>query len=137
MIRTLTNGEMAHAAFRHLLWLAVEVDDSRLDKIAREILPKLTVQGVLEHERIVAFVAFDADADPVVIEYIAVDERAQGRGLGTALVEAIRDRAGGRAVYAQTDDDAVDFYRRIGFAINHREPDRRWPERQRYDCLLA
>jgi len=136
MIRALTIDEIASAEFRHLLWLAVEVDDAELDQIARDELPRLTIRGVAESGRVVAFVAFDADADPLTIEYIAVDEDAQGRGHGSALVEAVRDHAGGRVVYARTDDDAVDFYRRIGFVITDHEPDPRWPDRPRYECVL-
>ncbi len=137
MIRALTSDETASPEFRHLLWLAVEVDDAQLNAIARDVLPKLTVHGVVKDDRVVAFVAFDAGTDPMAIEYIAVDEREQGRGHGTALIDAVRSHANGRSVYAQTDDDAVEFYRRAGFAVEPAEPDPRWPDRQRYDCLLA
>jgi ribosomal protein S18 acetylase RimI-like enzyme len=136
MIRALTEEEIATTEFAHLLWLAVEVDDAELDKIARHELPKLTIRGVVDRGRVVAFIGFDADADPLTIEYIAVDESARTRGHGAALIEDVRGHAGGRAVYAQTDDDAVDFYRRIGFAITERESDPRWPDRRRYNCLL-
>lgn len=137
MIRELTPAEIATGEFRQLLWLAVEVDDRQLDRIIREELPELAIRGVVERDRVVAFIAFDAEADPLAIEYLAVDDELRGRGYGTALVEAARDHARGRAVYAQTDDEAVEFYRRIGFAIADRSPDERWPERRRYDCLLA
>jgi len=136
-IRTLTIGEIASAELRHLLWLAVEVDDAELDRVTRDELPGLTILGAVENERVLAFVAVEADADPLAIEYIAVDEGARGRGWGTALVEAVRNHANGRVLYAQTDDDAVDFYRRIGFTVTDREPDPRWPERRRYDCMLS
>lgn len=53
-----------------------------------------------------------------------------------ALVNAVRAAVGGAAIRAETDDDAVGFYRRLGFAITMRDPDPRWPGRQRYDCLL-
>ncbi|WP_353889747.1 GNAT family N-acetyltransferase [Galbitalea sp. SE-J8] len=105
VIRTLTTDEITSAEFRHLLWLAVEVDDAELDKIARDELPRPMIRGVVESGRVVAFVAFDAGTDPVTIEYVAVDEDAQGSGHGTALVAAVRDHANGRVVYAQTDDD--------------------------------
>lgn len=35
-------------------------------------------------------------------------------------------------------DDAVEFYRRIGFTILRKDTSEpRWPERQRYECLLT
>jgi GNAT superfamily N-acetyltransferase len=137
MMRALTSEHMATPEFRHLLWLATEEDDARICRIMRDVLPGLEVHGAVERGRVVAFVAFDASVDPLVIEYIAVAEDAQGRGLGTALVEVARRDANGGPVYAQTDDDAVDFYRRVGFSVSDRPRDPRWPERQRYDCMLG
>jgi len=138
MIRALTADETTSAEFAHLLWLAAEVDDDELARIRRDELAGLAVIGAVQNCRVVAFAAFDPLDDPVPIEYIAVDEHEQGRGLGTALVAAVREAAGGRAVCAETDDDAVDFYRRLGFAVSGRKAaDPRWPGRRRYDCLLA
>lgn len=91
-----------------------EADAEELGRIVRDGLPRLSVIGVVEDGRVLAFAAFDSATDPVVIEYIAVDGHAQRFGHGTALVDAVRTAARGRSVYAQTDDDAVDFYRRIG-----------------------
>jgi len=137
LIRQLRPDEVTSSEFAHLLWLAIEVDNAELGRITRDELPKLTILGVVENERVIAFVAFDAHIDPLTIEFIAVDESARYGGYGTALVEAACNHAEDRIVYAQTDDDAVDFYRKIGFAISAREPDPRWPERKRYDCTLA
>jgi ribosomal protein S18 acetylase RimI-like enzyme len=137
MIRALTIDEIATVEFTYLLWLAVEVDDDELDRIKREELGHLTILGTVEGDRVTAFAAYMHDVDRVVIEYIAVNETAQGRGLGTALVRGIREAANSRPVFAATDDDAVEFYRRIGFSVtssDHVDP--RWPDRQRYDCLL-
>ncbi|WP_261163974.1 GNAT family N-acetyltransferase [Microbacterium sp. Marseille-Q6965] len=136
-IRPLGPAELRGDAFRHLLWLAAELDDDELSRIAREELPALTVLGAREEGRVVAFAAFDERTRPVTIEYIAVDEGAQSRGWGTALVHAVRERAGERGVRAETDDDAVGFYRRLGFEIVAAEADPRWPGRARYDCVLG
>ena len=137
MIRTLRRDETAGPEFAHLMWLATEADEEDLGRILREELPGLSVIGVLEESRVVAFAALDPRAEPTVIEYIAVEEASQGRGHGSALVDAAREAGSGRAVYAETDDDAVDFYRRLGFAVAEKAPDPRWPERQRYACLLV
>lgn len=136
-IRRLGAAEIAGPEFVALLKLAAEVEDGELERIRTQELARLTVIGSVEDGRLVAFAAFDADADPVVLSYIAVDVGAQGRGLGNALIESVRRAAGGRALLAETDDDAVAFYRRIGFRITSRsDRDPRWPDRPRYDCLL-
>jgi ribosomal protein S18 acetylase RimI-like enzyme len=137
MIRTLRRDETAGPGFAHLMWLATEAGEQELGRILREELPGLSVIGVVEGNRVVAFAALDPGVDPTVIEYIAVEEASQGRGHGGALVDAARDAGSSRAVYAETDDDAVDFYRRLGFTVTGKAPDPRWPERQRYACLLG
>lgn len=136
-IRALTPVEIASPGFSSLLRLAAELEQSALDRIVTEEMLRLTTLGVVAGDRILAFASFDESRDPVPIEYIAVHERAQGRGLGAALVAAVRRRSPARAVSAQTDDDAVGFYRRLGFDIGSGAPDPRWPERARYDCLLS
>ncbi|MCL2543157.1 MAG: GNAT family N-acetyltransferase [Nocardioidaceae bacterium] len=133
-LRELRPAEIASRELTHLLRLAVEGDEASLAALLCEELPRLSVHGVVDDGRVLGFVAFDAGTDPVTIEYIAVDESARERRLGAALVGAAARF--GRAVYAQTDDDAVGFYRRLGFAIVPCDPDPRWPERQRYDFLL-
>ncbi|RLP77871.1 GNAT family N-acetyltransferase [Mycetocola tolaasinivorans] len=80
--------------------------------------------------------ACDALADPAEIMYIAVHERARGLGPGRLLVQDITDAVTDRVVSANTDDDAVDFYRRLGFVISDGETDPRWPDRRRYLCRL-
>lgn len=136
LIRSLTSDEVESRDFRHLLWLATEHDDSELDRILGNELPQLILLGGMYRGRLAAFAAFDTDTDPVTIEYIAVDENARGHGFGTSLVGEIRQHSSRRPLYVETDDDAVDFYRRIGFATRAREADPRWPTRQRYECWL-
>lgn len=137
VIRELTAEETRDAGFRRLLWLAAEVDDRELDRIVAAELPRLTALGAFDGGRLLGFVAFDAGSDPVTVEYIAAAEAAQGRGIGRELLGAVRERLPGRPIAAQTDDDAVGFYRRLGFTIGPGDPDPRWPDRPRYDCLLA
>ncbi len=136
-IRALTPVEIASPGFSRLLRLAAELEQSELDRIVAEELPRLTTLGAVADDRILAFATFDESRDPVPIEYIAVHESAQGRGLGAALVAAVRRRSPVGAVSAQTDDDAVGFYRSLGFDIEPGAPDPRWPERARYECLLG
>lgn len=136
-IRDLTVDEIERTAFRHLLWLAAEVDSPALDAIIRDELPSLVVRGIVEFGAPVAFLAVNAATDRVSIEYIAVAESARSLGYGTALVQTAQRIAHGRPVYAETDDDAVDFYRRLGFHVSLGDADLRWPERQRYICVLG
>ncbi|SJN21123.1 hypothetical protein FM119_02595 [Mycetocola reblochoni REB411] len=72
-----------------------------------------------------------------MLEYIAVDGSRAGSGLGALLVAAVRALAPDLPLVAETDDDAVGFYRRLGFAVVALdETDPRWPDRRRYRCTL-
>lgn len=130
-------SDVASDEFRHLLWLAAEVESAELDRITHGELPHLWVRGMSDPDGLVAFIACDLRSNPVEIMYIAVHERARGLGLGRRLVQGIKDAAPNRGILAETDDDAVDFYRRLGFTIAAGHTDARWPDRRRYVCTLA
>ncbi|GAA2178842.1 GNAT family N-acetyltransferase [Leucobacter tardus] len=133
----LSKGAMQRADVQALIRLASDADGERLRRLMLDELRHLSVLGITDEDRVVGFVAFDVDRDPAVIEYMAVAPDQQGRGHGSTLVQATRSAARDGAVYAETDDDAVEFYRRLGFAVVPRDPDPRWPDRQRYACLLG
>lgn len=135
-VRPLTQQEMEIPEFAHLMWLASGAGPEKLERLVRDTPSKYLVHGVTDRGQVVAFVAFDPDSDPAVIRYIAVDEDRQRQRLGGVLISAVQQRAVGRSVYAETDDDAVDFYRRSGFRVVAKPRDPRWPERQRYACTL-
>lgn len=144
MIRALTRAELNSPDVAHLSWLAAEIEAGDHEVFARDQLARLSTLGVFEHDTLVAFTAFAGAApsntadDPVVLEYLATHEGAQGRGYGRALVAAIQEKHPRRTLFAETDDDAVEFYRRLGFSIEHTDsPDPRWPDRRRYRCTLA
>jgi len=132
-IQALSADAIESDSFLALLFDAVEVESDALLRIRDEELPRLQVAGVVEHESVVAFAAWDAASVPLVLEYIAVDATHRGRGLGRQLIEYISANG---AIEAETDDDAVDFYRRLGFTISDAGRDARWPDRRRYRCVL-
>ncbi|MFT3945316.1 MAG: GNAT family N-acetyltransferase [Ancrocorticia sp.] len=86
---------------------------------------------------VIGFAAYRLTESRVTIEYIATSETTRGRGLGTQLVRELQHLHPGTAIFAQTDDDAIGFYRSLGFAHSGAPRDARWPERPRYDCLLT
>jgi ribosomal protein S18 acetylase RimI-like enzyme len=53
----------------------------------------------------------------VGIRSIAVAPAWRHRGLGRTLVDALGERLEAKRLVAETDDDAVGFYRRCGFAV--------------------
>jgi ribosomal protein S18 acetylase RimI-like enzyme len=68
------------------------------------------------------------------INSIAVALEWRNRGLGRALIDELAERMGADQVVAETDDEAVDFYRSCGFTINDKAP--KFGHR-RYWCVRA
>ncbi|HBX82207.1 MAG: GNAT family N-acetyltransferase [Propionibacteriaceae bacterium] len=135
MIRELGAADVTSPDFVPLLREAVTVPDAELHRIIADEFPLLSVIGV--GEPVLAFAAFAYRCSATVVEYVAVSASHRGQGWGRALIDAIRARHPDAAVVADTDDDAVEFYERLGFSIEAAAVDPRWPERQRYRCRLA
>jgi ribosomal protein S18 acetylase RimI-like enzyme len=56
------------------------------------------------------------------IRSIAVAPAWRNRGVGRALIDALVKHHNAARVVAETDDDAVGFYRRCGFAVEDAPP---------------
>lgn len=73
--------------------------------------------------------------DSVQIRGMAVDPTVRGRGIGSKLIAFVGSRFPGCQIIAETDDDAVGFYRSCGFAIE--SLGEKYPGVIRYLCTLA
>ena len=78
------------------------------------------------YKGIVAF----SSGKQAVIHDIAVDPSCRKEGMGKTLIEFIF-RLGAETVTAETDDDAVGFYKKCGFTVTETESDY---ETKRYLC---
>src|ERR1700752_4186404 len=66
------------------------------------------------------------------INSIAVAPERRNRGLAKALIDALAERRRADRVVAETDDDAVGFYRRCEFTVEDKAPSF---GRRRYWCV--
>ncbi len=48
---------------------------------------------------------------------IAVEKTARRQGIGTFMLRQVMETCALQAVFAETDDDAVEFYRKNGFSV--------------------
>ncbi|WP_431802943.1 GNAT family N-acetyltransferase [Microbacterium sp. bgisy203] len=152
-IRPLAREEIESSGFWPLLWEAAGVDADALMWIRDVELPKLTVIGAVDGSptgdpaagpdhadtdprAALGFAAYEVHPSHIELRYIAVDDAARGRRIGTQLVDATRHADTTLPLLAETDDDAVGFYRALGFDVVPAPRDQRWPERQRYACTL-
>lgn len=135
-ILPLTPEQLRTPSFLFLLREAAGLEDPELMRIINEELPGMTVAGIGDSGIVLGFAAFHSGAGGVVLEYIAVDPAHRGVGLGSRLIQHIRAACIGEELLAETDDDAIDFYRGLGFTIESAPSDARWPDRLRYRCVL-
>ena len=70
--------------------------------------------GWVEDDKPLGICGFRVFPDKIEICHIAVAEAARGMGIGTAMVYALGEKYAGTIV-AETDDDAVGFYKKCGF----------------------
>lgn len=124
-------------AFMALLRGAAGQDDDELQRLVEEVLPTMATIGIHEGPDPVAFATYHPGEEAAVLEYLAVHASLRGLGMATALVRFIRASHPSRPLLAETDDDAVGFYRRLGFTIETALPDPRWPGSPRYRCTLT
>lgn len=136
-IEALSENDFRTEAFRALLAEAAGQGNDELQRIITEDLPRLETLGIKRDGELLAFAASRRSDAGNVLEYVAVSESVRGKGRGRALVRFIHGLNPSLPLIAETDDDAVGFYRRLGFSIEPAEADPRWPGRRRYRCVLA
>jgi len=82
-------------------------------------------------QSIVGVCVFDVSTSKVQILNIAVAEDSRTQGVGRKMIAALRDRYN-TPIEAETDDDAVGFYRKCGFETTVFEKH----NTRRYACVL-
>lgn len=74
-------------------------------------------------------------ADSAAIKHIAVLSSAQRRGVGRHMIEQLQKQYGFHHLKAETDHDAVGFYRRCGFSIE--SLGELYPGTERFGCEIG
>jgi ribosomal protein S18 acetylase RimI-like enzyme len=86
----------------------------------------------IENGETLGICGYEVHGDKVEIHLIAVDENTRSRGIGGAMITALQERYC-KNIEAETDDDAVEFYRKRGFETIEFIHEKRG---KRYTCLL-
>ena len=67
---------------------------------------------------------------------IAVSERNRGKGVGRNLIRQVMERENLKSIRAETDEDAIGFYRRCGFEEEKKRVEYPDGAAVRYICVL-
>lgn len=95
----------------------------------------LYLYGWLENNEILGVCGVEVHSDWVMIHNIAVDPNTRKSGIGKAMIIALQQKYK-TIVKAETDDDAIEFYRKCGFETEGFTKTYNGAEWQRYKCVL-
>lgn len=89
---------------------------NRVDKFIMN--PYVRVYAMKIEDLYVGIIVIDiSDNGNIEILNIAVSQNYQGSGIGSSLIDHCTDTMQPNVMIAETDNDAVGFYRKIGFEI--------------------
>ena len=93
------------------------------------------VFAYLEDEELLGAIIVRESTSEVIIECIGVNNRRRGSGIGSELVKYIQGICC-KQLFAETDDSAIGFYRKIGFNSNKVVKHYKNGDIVRYECGL-
>jgi len=99
--------------------IAYATFDGSLEGVAKTVEEyllnsKLYFYAWAENDSILGICGYAIHDDKIEIHLIAVDENSRRRGVGSSMVTALQEEYN-KDIEAETDDDAVEFYRKRGF----------------------
>lgn len=97
----------------------------------------VSILGYIHKNNIIGVLVIQKDTQQrAVIKGIAVNALYRQKGIGRQLVESVFQSFKVKSLFAETDDDAIVFYRHCGFEIEDIVKVYENKEYQRYKCTL-
>lgn len=110
-------------------------------RISRELDCYLTddsrgIYGEVIHNRLAGLIGIVSYSEEAVeLKHIAIEPQYRGQGLGTKLIYEYIHSYHPSQISAETDQDAVGFYSKIGFEIH--SLGEKYPGVERFNCILS
>ncbi len=70
-----------------------------------------------ENGQCLGVIGIECESETIEICHIAVDESVRKNGIAALLIDDVKKKHVHKEIVAQTDDDAVNFYKSLGFKI--------------------
>lgn len=80
---------------------------------------KTKVYAYLDDKEYKGIIVFEIKDKVATILDIAVKPEYQGKGIGSKLIDYIFNQFSANKIIAETDDDAVEFYKKYGFVVTN------------------
>lgn len=95
----------------------------------------VSVYGYFLNGKIIGVISTQETDKVVEIIGIAVDSKKRHSGIGTKLIDYVKDKSP-KPIIAETDNDAVMFYKKCGFDIEEKIVSKSNVSYSRYMCTL-
>ncbi len=120
---------------RQLIELSVFPDPEHVIRTIEQYraVDDLRIMGYESEGQIVGIVGFHIDSnDRMTLRHIAVQPEARGAGFGRGMILELLHQFNPVSIEAETDEEAVEFYRSIGFRIE--STGEKTPGTERFTC---
>jgi inorganic pyrophosphatase len=125
------DGEIIYHIFQDIIWKSTnEQIDQILDKSRKD--ESYAIIGLVENNNLIGIIIYRSENSKVIIEYFGVESIYRHKGIGSKLIDEVIRKTKANYIVAETEDDAVNFYRKYGFAITMLG--KIYPERNHYRC---
>jgi len=105
---------------RELIGYSVFPDPDRIEQaVARyQQEDQLQLYGAVEEDEVIGIVGFTMDEDQnLILQHIAVRPENREQGYGRSIMLELIGLTNPKSIVAETDENAADFYRNIGFTV--------------------
>jgi len=125
---------IAEETIKELLEYAIYPDPEKLDNTLNEYQtdPHLELMAIEDDGEVLGIVGFRHADRSLIIQHIAVNPECRGMGYGRGLILELIELKNPDKITVETDEDAVEFYRNIGFSIS--SLGEKYPGVERYQC---
>ena len=118
-------------SLKTLLSYAASSDIESVYKDYRQI-PNRKLFGYQKDGQVIGCIGGEQNSDTFIIRHIAVTPEERGSGIASSMIRFILKNSSIKKVIAETDKEAVNFYRKFGFHIT--SLGEKYPGVERFDC---
>lgn len=120
------------------MWTADEELDEKIEQVLAAYVADNSTEllGCFEKGGVIGIIGIMRHSrKEAEIRHLAVQEQWRGKGIGRKMIEEISRSAVYDQITAETDHDAVGFYRKSGFAV--KSLGEKYPGVERFICSLS
>lgn len=126
------NSIIPHPSVRNLLSYATSIN--KVDIVYDNYIQSSNQQlfGFMKEDNIIGCIGVEINLNLCEIKHIAVSPKERGNGIGSKMINFLCEKYSFTSIVAETDTDAVEFYRNFVFKIT--SLGEKYPGVERFHC---